>query len=165
MRTATVPALVLLAGLLGASLTGCAVSITDAPDAEDTASSATNTPIETDADNDANDTAQDAGDPTARAEVRSTATTTAPCDGALTLERAGAVVAVEGDCDHLTVSADGSTIVAEDVTTLEIIGTGNVVYTDALTTLAVSGNANVVHWLGAEPTISDDGAGNALTAG
>lgn len=168
MRTSTLPALALLTGLLGASLTGCAVGITDPSETSEAPSSVTATPDEAETDETADgddDTSQDAGDTAARADVRSKATTTEQCDGALTLEQAGAIISVEGDCEHLTVNADGSTIVAGDVATLEVVGMGNVVYTDALTMLTVSGDANVVHWAGAKPAITDDGIGNALTAG
>lgn len=171
MRLIARSAVVLVTLLLGASLSGCAVSITGPDQADQTAPvpSEDSAPTEGSADDTDTDAPTDTDTETdgdsARAMLRDSATTTVTCDGELTLEQAGAMVSVEGDCSHLIVNLNAGAVVVGAVDTLEVTGTGTAVYTDSVAVVTVTGDGNTVQWTGADPELTDEGTGNVLTAG
>lgn len=171
MRLIVRSGVVLVAVLLGVSLSGCAVSITGPDQADQTAPVPSENSAPTDGSTDDTDTDAPTGTGTetdgdsSRAMLRDSATTTVTCDGELTLEQAGAMVSVEGDCSHLIVSLDAGAVVAGRVDTLEVTGTGTAVYTDSVAVVTVTGDGNTVQWTGPAPEIADEGTGNVLMAG
>ena len=179
MRIRSISSLTLSAILLTIGLTGCTLSITD-PDQPDSQSrGATDSSSEAErpspsrspsaelpvATPSAPTTVDTDGPGISRDDVRAGATSTVRCDGELQLDQDGAVIVVDGPCDHLVVNLNAGAVIVGDVGTLEITGDGSLVYTGKLSTLRIDGEANAVYWTGAAPAVTDNGVTNIATAG
>ena len=165
----TTAASALTALLLAATLSGCAVSVTD-PKEPDTASPSESTAAPSGAAEKPSDTPEQAdasteGADPSRDDLIAAATRVMRCDGELTILDDAVSVYVEGECDRLILNSSGSQVATDDVVLLEVIGDANVVLAGTIGELLVNGTGNVVHWQGATPSVSDVGNANVLTAG
>ncbi|WP_416445893.1 DUF3060 domain-containing protein [Leucobacter sp. HNU] len=82
--------------------------------------------------------------------------------GTVEVVNVGTTVAIDGNCATVKVSANGASVLANDVAKLQITGTGVTVFTKRLDALDVTGNGNTVAWESGSPAISDAGIGNVL---
>ena len=80
--------------------------------------------------------------------------------GSYAVPGAGETLNLVGDLDSLTIQGASTRIAAEDVDTLTIQGSDVVVYARDIDHLVIQGSGVTVHWLGDDPDIQDQGAGN-----
>ncbi|QIM17185.1 DUF3060 domain-containing protein [Leucobacter insecticola] len=161
-------ALIALATLTAAvSLVGCSVDAkpeTPAPKPATSDSPSSNTQKETvDENSDSNSSDSDTSASGLRADYLDAVTRTEDCaSGSVSIGSSGEVVQIQGSCASVTVSGDGSVVLADDVDSLTVSGTGAVVITKKLGAVTASGIGNVVSWTNGSPTISDSGTGNVI---
>lgn len=82
--------------------------------------------------------------------------------GTVEVVNVGTTVAIDGNCATVKVSANGASVLANDVAKLQVTGTGVTVFTKRLDAVDVTGNGNTVAWESGSPAISDAGIGNVL---
>ena len=80
--------------------------------------------------------------------------------GSYAVPGAGETLNLVGDLDSLTIQGASTRIAAEEVDTLTIQGSDVVVYARDIDHLVIQGSGVTVHWLGDDPDIQDQGAGN-----
>lgn len=143
-----------VAGLLVA-LAGCSVQLVD-PDATPTP------PVSQPGATDGPDVPSDKPGTSERDAAIAAATTTLACTDELVVDQHAAVVRVDGDCDEVTVAADGAIVILDDVRELRVSGSATTVYVLNLGQLALTGDAVIVRWQGTAPEVTDDGTANLI---
>ena len=75
------------------------------------------------------------------------------------------VVSVTGDCDRVTILADGAIVLLPAVGTVEVQGDGNIVITASAQQIELTGeaDANLVGWEAGTSVVRDSGVMNATT--
>lgn len=75
------------------------------------------------------------------------------------------VVSVTGDCDRVTILADGAIVLLPAVGTVEVQGDGNIVITASAKQIELTGeaDANLVGWEAGTSVVRDSGVMNATT--
>lgn len=163
----------LLVGALALPLSGCAIRVVD-PTAtsdigvDDAAAGARPSSTAADPSDGPDASATDASTPgtgTAdadRAAAIASATSTVSCSPGLVLDQPASIIRVEGDCDDVTVAADGAVVILDDVATLRVTADAALVMALGVGTLLVSGSADTVQYTGTAPTVTDTGAANLI---
>ncbi len=179
-RTLALSSLALVASL---ALTGCTLGFTPADDgataaaekpaaekpATDTAGEGTTAP-DTAPTPDAAQTETEtgaggiAGDALAklRDQAKSAATTVSCPNGTLEITKDVSVVALDGPCENLVVSASTATVIGDTVGTLTVSGSVNTVWIESADKIVVTGDTNTVDWVSGSPEVTDDGDLNAI---
>lgn len=97
-----------------------------------------------------------------RAQMRELANTISCPGGTLEITEDVAVVALDGPCDTLTISANTTTVFADEVGDLVVSGTVNTVWAESVKTVTVTGDTNTIEWMSGSPVVVDKGTVNSI---
>lgn len=86
-----------------------------------------------------------------------------PCDrGPVQLTESGPAIRLVGSCSQVTISGDATSVIADQVDSVTVSGSGVVLMARGIgsVTLTADAFASEVYWLGGQPSVTDNGAGN-----
>lgn len=86
-----------------------------------------------------------------------------PCDrGPVELTESGPAIRLVGSCGEVTISGSAVAVIADEVASATVSGSGVVLMTKSIgdITLTSDAFASEVYWVGGQPNVTDNGAGN-----